>query len=157
MRAGYCWTAAKRQQRFRCLRLLDTRVFCPGLPQSDGLLAGRIRKQSTPLLSAAGEVAGIFLDVDMNPSISRGHLLKSAVTGANLAAFASAASALQSFARMDVGTARVDVTPDKPRICASGDKPDPPVAYARLISRCMTLFDGRRRMAIVNYPFNCLT
>lgn len=60
------------------------------------------------------------------------------------------------FQRMNVGTARVDVTPDKPRVCASGDKPDPPVAYARLISRCMTLYDGRRRMAIVNYPFNCL-
>src|SRR5690348_6594661 len=60
------------------------------------------------------------------------------------------------FERMNVGTARVDITPDRPRLCASGDKPDPPRAYARLISRCMTLFDGRRRMAILNYPFNCL-
>lgn len=60
------------------------------------------------------------------------------------------------FRRMNAGTARVDVTPDRPRICASGDKPDPPRAYSRLISRCMTLFDGRRRMALVNYPFNCL-
>lgn len=92
----------------------------------------------------------------MNRSVSRRNLLKSAVPGANLAAFASGAFAQQSFARMNVGTARVDVTPDKPRVCASGDKPDPPVAYARLISRCMTLFDGRRRMAVVNYPFNCL-
>ena len=57
---------------------------------------------------------------------------------------------------MNAGTARVDITPDKPRVCASGDKPDPPRAYAPLISRCMTLFDGTRRMAIVNYPFNCL-
>ncbi len=62
----------------------------------------------------------------------------------------------QTFRRLNVGTGRVDVTPDRPRMCASGDKPDPPVAYARLISRCMTLYDGRRRMAIVNYPFNCL-
>ena len=50
----------------------------------------------------------------------------------------------------------MDVTPDRPRMCASGDKPDPPRAYAPLISRCLTLFDGQRRMAIVNYPFNCL-
>ena len=66
------------------------------------------------------------------------------------------AVAQDAFRRMNVGTARVDVTPDKPRVCASGDTPDPPRAYARLISRCMTLFDGTRRMAIVNYPFNCL-
>lgn len=57
---------------------------------------------------------------------------------------------------MNIGTARVNVTPDKPRVCASGDKPDPPRAYAPLVSRCMTLFDGTRRMAVVNYPFNCL-
>lgn len=69
---------------------------------------------------------------------------------------AAAALGQTSFRRMNVGTARVDVTPDKPRVCASGDKPDPPRAYAPLISRCMTLFDGTRRMAIVNYPFNCL-
>ncbi|MGA3185593.1 MAG: hypothetical protein ABSF22_00655 [Bryobacteraceae bacterium] len=62
----------------------------------------------------------------------------------------------QTFQRMNVGTGRVDVTPDRPRVCASGDTPNPPVAYARLISRAMTLYDGVRRMAIVNYPFNCL-
>jgi hypothetical protein len=28
------------------------------------------------------------------------------------------------FRRMNAGTARVDVTPDRPRFCASGDKPD---------------------------------
>jgi hypothetical protein len=60
------------------------------------------------------------------------------------------------FQRMNVGTGRADVTPDRPRMCASGDTPNPPRAYARLISRAMTLFDGSRRMAIVNYPFNCL-
>src|SRR5262249_57281221 len=61
-----------------------------------------------------------------------------------------------SFQRLNVGTARVDVTPDRPQFCASGDKPDPPKAYAPLVSRCLTLFDGRQRMIIVNYPFNCL-
>ncbi len=73
-----------------------------------------------------------------------------------LAGFARSATAQNEFRRMDIGTARVDITPDRPRICATGDRPDPPRAYARLISRCMTLFDGRRRMAIVNYPLNCL-
>ncbi|HEV2690733.1 MAG TPA: twin-arginine translocation signal domain-containing protein, partial [Bryobacteraceae bacterium] len=84
----------------------------------------------------------------------RDFLRTAAATGA--ATLARAALAQTAFRRMNVGTARVDVTPDKPRICASGDKPDPPRAYAPLISRCMTLFDGTRRMAIVNYPFNCL-
>ena len=91
----------------------------------------------------------------MNNRIGRRDLLKYAAGG--MAAAAQAALGQQAtFQRMNVGTGRVDVTPDRPRVCASGDKPDPPVAYARLISRCMTLFDGRRRMAFVNYPFNCL-
>jgi hypothetical protein len=72
------------------------------------------------------------------------------------ASAARAAAGQAAFRKLDVGSARVDVTPDRPRICASGDRPDPPRAYAPLISRCMTLFDGARRMAIVNYPFNCL-
>jgi hypothetical protein len=72
------------------------------------------------------------------------------------AAFAAPALAQPAFQRMNVGCAHVDVTPDRPRYCASGDRPDPPRSYAPLISRCMTLFDGQRRMAIVNYPFNCL-
>ena len=83
--------------------------------------------------------------------MNRRDLLKSAALGLARSAFPQTA-----FTRMNVGTGRVDITPDRPRLCASGDKPDPPRAYARLISRCMTLFDGRRRMAIVNYPFNCL-
>ena len=72
------------------------------------------------------------------------------------ALLAHAALAQKDFGSMKAGTARVDVTPDRPRFCASGDKPDPPRAYAPLVSRCMTLFDGTRRMAIVNYPFNAL-
>src|SRR5262245_53888547 len=66
------------------------------------------------------------------------------------------ALAQTSFRRMQAGTGRVDVTPDRPRFCSSGDKPDPPRAYAPLLSRCLTLFDGARRLVIVNYPFNCL-
>jgi len=85
-------------------------------------------------------------------SIARRDLLKAGAWGLPLMNQVASAG----FQRMNVGTGRVDVTPDKPRICASGDKPEPPLAYARLVSRCMTLFDGRRRMAIVNYPFNCL-
>jgi hypothetical protein len=69
---------------------------------------------------------------------------------------AARALAQSAFRRMNVGCAHVDLTPDRPRYCASGDRPDPPRSYAPLISRCMTLFDGQRRMAIVNYPFNCL-
>jgi hypothetical protein len=90
----------------------------------------------------------------MTNPISRRDLLKCA--GASIAAIHQSGFAQTTFQRLNVGTGRVDVTPDRPRVCASGDKPDPPVAYARLISRCMTLFDGRRRMTIVNYPFNCL-
>jgi hypothetical protein len=58
--------------------------------------------------------------------------------------------------KLKAGTAKIDITPDRPRICASGDKPDPPAAYARLHSRVLTLFDGTRRIVIVNYDLNCL-
>jgi neutral ceramidase len=57
---------------------------------------------------------------------------------------------------LKAGTAKIDITPDRPRFCASGDKPDPPVAYARLHSRVLTLFDGARRIVFVNYDLNCL-
>src|SRR5260370_24467404 len=58
--------------------------------------------------------------------------------------------------KLKAGTAKIDITPHRPRICASGDKPDPPAAYARLHSRVLTLFDGTRRIVIVNYDLNCL-
>jgi len=90
----------------------------------------------------------------MNTTIGRRGFVKSVVMG--VPALAQSVAGPAAFRRMNVGVGRVDVTPDKPRLCASGDKPDPPHAYARLVSRCMTLFDGQRRMAIVNYPFNCL-
>ena len=57
---------------------------------------------------------------------------------------------------LKAGTAKIDITPDRPRLCASGDKPDPPTAYARLHSRVLTLFDGARRIVFVNYDLNCL-
>jgi neutral ceramidase len=76
--------------------------------------------------------------------------------GLGVASLGHSSFAQTTFQRMNVGTARVDVTPDRPRYCASGDRPDPLRTYAPLVSRCMTLFDGWRRMAIVNYPFNCL-
>ena len=59
-------------------------------------------------------------------------------------------------AQLKAGTARIDITPDRPRLCASGDKPDPPDAYARLHSRVLTLHDGARRIVFVNYDLNCL-
>jgi len=76
--------------------------------------------------------------------------------GFGLATLARSGFTQTTFERMDAGTARVDVTPDRPRTCASGDRPDPPRAYAPLLSRCLTLFDGQRRLVVVNYPFNCL-
>ncbi len=88
----------------------------------------------------------------MSNPISRRDVLKCMAAGA----LAHSASGQTAFRRLNVGTGRVDITPDRPRLCASGDTPDPPAAYARLLSRVMTLFDGARRMAIVNYPFNCL-
>ena len=69
---------------------------------------------------------------------------------------AGAAPLAASHLKLRAGTAKIDITPDRPRICASGDKPDPPVAYARLHSRVLTLFDGARRMVFVNYDLNCL-
>ena len=69
---------------------------------------------------------------------------------------AGAAPLAASPLKLSAGTAKIDITPDRPRICASGDKPDPPVAYSRLHSRVLTLFDGARRMVFVNYDLNCL-
>src|SRR5579864_2983062 len=57
---------------------------------------------------------------------------------------------------LKAGTAKIDITPDRPRLCASGDKPDPPTAYARLHSRVLTLHDGTRRIVFINYDLNCL-
>jgi neutral ceramidase len=58
--------------------------------------------------------------------------------------------------KMFAGTARVDVTPDKPRVCANGRKPDPPTVYHPIHARCLTLHDGQKRLVLVTYDFNCL-
>src|SRR5687767_14651620 len=58
--------------------------------------------------------------------------------------------------RMKAGTAIVDVTPDKARVCANGQKPDPKNVYHPIHARCLTLNDGAKRMVIVTYDFNCL-
>ena len=89
-------------------------------------------------------------------SISRRSFVKTVAVGLPALTWNLGQSQKAGFQRMNVGTARVDVTPDRPRLCASGVSPDPPRAYAPLICRCMTLFDGQRRIAIVNYPFNAL-
>ena len=73
-----------------------------------------------------------------------------------LALAGGSALAATSKVKLRAGTAKIDITPDRPRICASGDRPDPPAAYARLHARVLTLFDGARRMAFVNYDLNCL-
>src|ERR1700687_5750684 len=84
----------------------------------------------------------------MSGSVGRREFLQIA-SGAPLAAQVGAR-------RLQTGTAKVDITPDCPRICASGDKPDPPAAYARLHSRILTLSDGARRIVFINYDLNCL-
>jgi neutral ceramidase len=61
-----------------------------------------------------------------------------------------------SSGRMNAGTAKIDVTPKTPMVCANGRKPDPPVFYDRIYARCLTLHDGARRMVFVTYDFNCL-
>lgn len=58
--------------------------------------------------------------------------------------------------RMSAGTSRVNVTPDKSRVCANGRKPDPPVVYHPIHARCLTLYDGQKRLIFVTYDFNCL-
>jgi len=69
---------------------------------------------------------------------------------------AAGVAAQSSPMRLKAGTAKIDITPDRPRLCASGDKPDPPVAYARLHSRVLTLFSATKRIVFVNYDLNCL-
>src|ERR1700747_3366959 len=69
---------------------------------------------------------------------------------------AAAAAVQSSPVKLRAGTAKIDITPDRPRLCASGDKPDPPVAYARLHSRVLTLYDGAKRIVFLNYDLNCL-
>src|SRR5579864_4869621 len=57
---------------------------------------------------------------------------------------------------MKAGTAKVDVTPDRPRWTVSHVLQDPPTAYHRVHARVLTLHDGAKRMVFVTYDFNCL-
>jgi hypothetical protein len=83
--------------------------------------------------------------------------------------FLASAMALPAAARagastMKAGTARVDVTPDRPLLTPPGAYDghpeallvDPPARYHSLDARCLSLFDGARRMILVTYDFNCL-
>jgi hypothetical protein len=86
----------------------------------------------------------------MSPSIDRRLFLKTA-GGASLLA------AQSTPAKMKAGTAKVDVTPDRPLICAAdGKKPATIKPYHPIHARCLTLNDGRRRIVFVTYDFNCL-
>jgi len=58
--------------------------------------------------------------------------------------------------KMTAGTAKVEVTPHEPHVCANGYRPDPPVIYHPVNARCLTLNDGQKRLVIVTYDFNCL-
>ncbi len=58
--------------------------------------------------------------------------------------------------KMTAGTAKIEVTPHEPRVCANGSRPDPPAVYHPVNARCLTLNDGRKRLVIVTYDFNCL-
>lgn len=68
----------------------------------------------------------------------------------------NAAAASPGAVKMMAGTAKVDVSPKTPRVCANGRKPDPPDVYSPVMVRCLTLNDGRKRLVIVTYDFNCL-
>ena|SRR2546427_3215646 len=81
-----------------------------------------------------------------------------------LAAASSAAMIPQILAKPDpgkmkAGTAKVDITPDRPRYTLPGAYTghpealllDPPSVYHPVHARCLTLYDGARRMVFVTY------
>jgi hypothetical protein len=84
--------------------------------------------------------------------LSRRHFLAAASASASAAALA----AKPDPAKMKAGTAKVDVTPDKARYDVEKQLIDPPKAYHPVFARCLTLYDGARRLVIVTYDFNCL-
>ncbi len=61
--------------------------------------------------------------------------------------------------KMKAGTAKVDITPDRPRYTLPGAYTghpealllDPPSVYHPVHARCLTLYDGARRMVFVTY------
>src|ERR1017187_10720265 len=58
--------------------------------------------------------------------------------------------------RMKAGTAKVDITPDRPRLDVEKVLIDPPTVYHPVHARCLSLNDGARRMVFVTYDLNCL-
>lgn len=89
----------------------------------------------------------------VNSSLNRRNFLKAA--GATSLVNATVPP-VRSAIRMMAGTAKLDVSPKISRICANGQKPDPPNVYSPLTVRCLTLNDGRQRLVVVTYDFNCL-
>ena len=66
--------------------------------------------------------------------------------------------------KMKAGTAKIDITPDRPRYTLPGAYTghpealllDPPNVYHPVHARCLTLYDGAHRMVFVTYDLNCL-
>src|SRR5260221_1843477 len=91
----------------------------------------------------------------MSPSIDRRLFLKTA-GGASLLP-AQSTPAQSTPGKMKAGTAKVDVTPNRPLIwAADGKKPATIKPYDPIHARCLTLNDGLRRIVFVDYCFNCL-
>ena len=89
--------------------------------------------------------------------LDRREFLKTTAGAAWIASTSAlAASAGRQATELTAGTAKVDLTPTRSRVCANGRKPDPPTVYAPIHARCLTLNDGRKRLVIVTYDFNCL-
>lgn len=82
----------------------------------------------------------------------RGFMTSAAVTGSIM----SAAGSRRTANTMKAGTAKVDITPDKPRYCVNSQLLDPPAVYHPVHARVLTLFDGVKRIVFVTYDLNCL-
>ena len=91
----------------------------------------------------------------MNSNLSRGHFL----AAASSAAMIPQILAKPDPGKMKAGTAKVDITPDRPRYTLPGAYTghpealllDPPSVYHPVHARCLTLYDGARRMVFVTY------
>jgi len=96
----------------------------------------------------------------MNSNLSRRHFL----AAASSAGMIPQLLATPDPGKMKAGTAKVDITPDRPRYTLPGAYTghpealllDPPNAYHPVHARCLTLNDGARRMVFVTYDLNCL-
>ncbi len=96
----------------------------------------------------------------MESNLSRRRFLAAASGAAMLPQAARTANP----GRMKAGTAKVDITPDRPRYTLPGayrGNPaavllDPPTVYHPVHARCLSLNDGARRLVFVTYDLNCL-